>query len=424
MLPTSSLYYEFGGFVLNARDRRLSHFNRRINLSGKDFDLLEFLVRNANTLIPSDDLIETVWGTEASIHRGNLTNHIAKVRKALGCDPRRPTFIRTVHGKNSYVFIAPVKPTTSAPIADSELRGDDGLSNLAAQFHVTSHVFVPVYLGTELFSEIKGPVIETQWLKYREYKVDNTRLCVLPSGVAVWDIRYASSFATLSDAATWRKELYEQIFEKRTHFLNVCTSEFAAGSSSERQGLFQSVLGTPGYAYSLMVLQSAERMSMEKIRRIMEVLACPRALEPKNSSKGERERIRALERNFLENGMNSSDMREFGMAGDDLGFASWEGVSYFNSAGNADEQLVVLIEFQIAVHALWWLSKCLASIWLSDPYSAGSRLSKTIPEIKRQFLIVKNIEAKESTSQRTMEEAVLSVNRVAQIVAETIELYS
>jgi len=38
-------------------------------------------------------------------------------------------------------------------------------------------------------------------------------------------------------------------------------------------------------------------------------------------------------------------------------------------------------------------------------------------------LVLRNIEAKESTSQRTMAEAVLETNRVDQIVAETVGLY-
>lgn len=410
---------------MNPAGRQLLHFSQPVDLSGKDFDLLCYLAQNPNVLVPTTVLTDAVWGSGVAIHHGNITNHIAKVRRALGCDPHNPTFIRTVHGRKGYIFIKPVKEITQESRADFETDIKNGLSEstIRAEDHrVRSHLFVPMYVGTGLFSEIKGPVRETQWIKYKEYPIENGRLCILPSGIAVWHLRFQSSFPTLTDMSAWRKRLYEEIFQNK-HRLQIHTKELLA-RSKEAQTLFESVLGKPGYAYSLMVLQSSKWKDTEKVRRVLEILGCPKVLEAKNDSKLERERLRALERQFLEKGINSLDMREFGLAGDDIGFASWEGASYSHSAETADEASRILVEFQVAVHALWWLSKCLASAWLSHSKLAAEQLKEQIPDLKKQFLIIKNIEAKESTSQRMMEEAVLSVNRVEQIVTETIQLYS
>lgn len=418
MIPTSKISYEFGGFVLNPTNRQLTHFYQPVDLSGKDFDLLWYLVRNPNVLVPTAALIDAVWGPDTEIHhRGNITNHIAKVRKVLGCDPHNPTFIRTVHGKRGYRFIKPVNEVAQEIGADLKVETRPH----ADEFHVRLDIFVPIYMGPGLFSEMKSPERESQWLKYKEYKIDSGRLCILASGIAVWHLRYESSFSTFTNAAAWRKKLYEEIFQKQKHVLNLHTDQLLAPLRSEKQTLFQSVLGKPSYAYSVMTLQSPTWKNPEKIRKVLEVLACPKALESKNDSQLERERLRILERRFLEHGLNSLDMREFGMSGDDLGFASWEGLSYYHFYQGGDEAVDNLVEFQIALHSLWWLSKCLSDISLSNANPATEQLQKYLPDLRRQLLKIKNIEAKESTSQRTMIEAVVSVNRLEQIVDEALE---
>ena len=130
-----------------------------------------------------------------------------------------------------------------------------------------------------------------------------------------------------------------------------------------------------------------------------------------------------LESHFLDVGLDSGEIRPFGLAGEDLGFASWEGLSYYNRSKNDRSSIDNIIEFQIALHSLWWLSKCLAKIWLADSVKAEAQLKSYIPELKKQYLLLKNIEAKESVSQRTMIESVIKMNRLDEIIHETLELY-
>jgi len=357
MTPTKNLNYEFGGFSLHPRDRILNHFDWPVELSGKDFDVLLYLVENAGKLVRKGELLDAVWGAGAAIHAGNLTHHIAKIRRALGCDPHLPTSIRTVRGgKGGYQFIATV--TAIDDEADGTAIVDDRGAKKSSSiepdpFEITSHVFVPVYFGPGLFSQLEGPIKETQWINYKEHCTENGRLCVLPTGITVWHLRYTGSFPSLTDVAIWRKRLYNEIFEGKHALLR-------DGDELQKRFLlpndehpFRAVLGKPGYAYSVMIFLSPNWKNPDKIRKVLELLACPKALEPEDGSKSQRDRLRRLETQFLEHGFDSSDMREFGLSGSDLGFASWEGLSYWHSSPDSERSIQTIVEFQMAVHALW-----------------------------------------------------------------------
>mgnify|MGYP001174243819 CR=1 FL=1 len=426
MTLTTNSSYEFGGFVLNPAAHVLSHLDRPVELSGKDFDVLAHLVRHANSIVSTEDLISNVWGVSSAIHHGNVTNHIAKIRKVLGCDPHRPSFIRTVHGKGGYVFIAPVKQVE----AESETKGmstdlesSSAIAPEASGFQITMHIFVPVFLGPDSFDEISLPIKQTPWAVYKEYRTDGARLCILKSGIGVWHLDLSETFSTLVEVAARRKELYERVFQKKNLFLNIYTDELTAQNSLDENNPLRSTLGKPGYAYSLTVFRPGKLRDTEKIHRVLEILASPQSLETKLESRQETERLHRLERQFLERGINSLDMQEFGMTGEDLGYASWEGVSYC-SQSDPNRSVDPLIEFQIAMHALWWQSKCLADAFVKDPESSLTNLKMFLPDLKRQLLVLKNIDPKETISQRTMAEAFLKVNRVEQIVGEALDLYS
>jgi DNA-binding winged helix-turn-helix (wHTH) protein len=426
MIPTSNLIYEFGGYRLNPNNRLLYHFERQVEISGRDFDILLYLVQNPNTLMQKSEITQAVWGKERAMHEGNLSNHIAKIRKTLGCDPHRPTFIRTLRGgRGGYRFVAPVKASEmkvpeEEMLSPAQTKGQMTLG--ASNFEIDAHIFVPVFLGSHVFDQMPQIAKETEWLPYKEIEIRNGRLCVLPAGIAVVHLTRACSFPALVDVANWRKAFYKKIFDERAGFGRQ-TDELLKSFSNEDNGTFDSIAGRSGYAYSLLVLKAPRSKDPERIRSVLEILSCPKPLETKDDSKHERSRVLAVERHLLDKGLKSSDIREFGMAGSDLGFASWEGVSYFN-LNNADEKDIRdLVDFQIAVHALWWLSKCLTNAWLADPEVAAVKLQHYFPELKRMFMKLKNIGAQESTSQRTMTEAVLAVNRVTQMVEETLELY-
>ncbi len=126
----------------------------------------------------------------------------------------------------------------------------------------------------------------------------------------------------------------------------------------------------------------------------------------------------------LQKGFLNQDIKEFGLAGNELGFASWAGVSYYQLPTKQSVLLEAIIEFEIAVQATWWFSYCLKEICLSIGSAEKQKLQNQIQFLIKQFRKLKTIGPSESTSQRIMHEAVLSTSRLEELVEDTLELYN
>lgn len=81
--------------------------NQEMNIQPKVMDVLTYLASNPNKLILNNSLIDACWPNQY-ISDSPLHKCIAQIRKALGDDPKQPTFIKTIP-KKGYVFIASVE---------------------------------------------------------------------------------------------------------------------------------------------------------------------------------------------------------------------------------------------------------------------------------------------------------------------------
>jgi DNA-binding winged helix-turn-helix (wHTH) protein len=96
----------FAPFRLDLTGRTLWRDGVRLPLMHKAFDLLAVLVERAGHVIAKNTLLEIVW-PQTHVHPDNVKVLIGEVRRALGDDPMRPRFIRSLV-KRGYIFIAPV----------------------------------------------------------------------------------------------------------------------------------------------------------------------------------------------------------------------------------------------------------------------------------------------------------------------------
>ena len=93
----------FDDFVLDSSSRQLTRAGRPVAVSPKGFDLLVLLLEQRPNVVTKADILDHVWADAPSAADGNLTVVIAEVRRALGDDPHRPRYIRTVH-RFGYAF--------------------------------------------------------------------------------------------------------------------------------------------------------------------------------------------------------------------------------------------------------------------------------------------------------------------------------
>jgi DNA-binding winged helix-turn-helix (wHTH) protein len=86
----------FGEFALDTDTRELLRSGRPLHLSPKAYQLLTILVEDRPKALSKADLQSRLW-PETYVVEANLANLVGEIRQALGDDPRRPRYVRTVH---------------------------------------------------------------------------------------------------------------------------------------------------------------------------------------------------------------------------------------------------------------------------------------------------------------------------------------
>ena len=69
-----------------------------VNMPLKEFELLEFLLRNAGRVLTRGQLIDRVWGTDYFGDTKTLDVHIKRIRSRIEDTPSDPTMLVTVRG--------------------------------------------------------------------------------------------------------------------------------------------------------------------------------------------------------------------------------------------------------------------------------------------------------------------------------------
>jgi two-component system response regulator RegX3 len=72
--------------------------NEDVSFPLKEFELLEFLVRNSGRVLTRIQLIDRVWGSDYFGDTKTLDVHIKRLRSKIEKDPAEPEFIQTIRG--------------------------------------------------------------------------------------------------------------------------------------------------------------------------------------------------------------------------------------------------------------------------------------------------------------------------------------
>lgn len=98
---------ELGGIRLMPASRRTQVDGETIELTSVEYDILEYLVREAGRIVPRDELTAAVCRREASPLDRSIDVHISHLRRKL---KRHRTRIRTVRGIGYLLAIAEADP--------------------------------------------------------------------------------------------------------------------------------------------------------------------------------------------------------------------------------------------------------------------------------------------------------------------------
>ena len=91
-----------GEFHLDCESRRLNIAGREINLTAKEFDLLELMALNPNKVYSRDHLLNAVWGYDYPGDVRTVDVHIRRLREKIEQKPSEPKYVHSKWGVGYY----------------------------------------------------------------------------------------------------------------------------------------------------------------------------------------------------------------------------------------------------------------------------------------------------------------------------------
>jgi DNA-binding response OmpR family regulator len=102
----------------------LRRANQSIEVTLKEFKVLKFFVSRPRVVISRQKLVGSIWPKRKRASYRTVDNCIAKLRRKIESDPRRPALIRTVHGVG-YKFVPPERLASLGIVSMSEDAGEE-----------------------------------------------------------------------------------------------------------------------------------------------------------------------------------------------------------------------------------------------------------------------------------------------------------
>ena len=92
-----------GHILLDPAQRAAWRDGQRVELTAKEFDLMELLMRNPGRVYSRENLLNIVWGYEYIGDYRTVDVHIRRLREKLELDSANPEYIRTIGGVGYYL---------------------------------------------------------------------------------------------------------------------------------------------------------------------------------------------------------------------------------------------------------------------------------------------------------------------------------
>jgi two-component system, OmpR family, alkaline phosphatase synthesis response regulator PhoP len=102
-----------GSTVIDFRLFQAWRGNEPLSLTHREYELLRYLSERAGKVVTREELLRLIWGYDPASVTRTVDNFIARVRRKIEPDPRRPQYIKTAHG-GGYCFTLAGAPQESS----------------------------------------------------------------------------------------------------------------------------------------------------------------------------------------------------------------------------------------------------------------------------------------------------------------------
>ena len=89
---------EINGLVIDKEKHTCMLYDKKIDLTPIEFDILLYLATNRGKVVSSEELFEKVWKEKYFDSNNTVMVHIRRIREKLNEDTKNPKFIKTVWG--------------------------------------------------------------------------------------------------------------------------------------------------------------------------------------------------------------------------------------------------------------------------------------------------------------------------------------
>ena len=93
---------EIDGLRMDCDSRRVFIEGREVNLTAKEFDVLELLAFNPNKVYSRENLLNLIWGYEYPGDVRTVDVHIRRLREKIEANPSEPRYVHTKWGVGYY----------------------------------------------------------------------------------------------------------------------------------------------------------------------------------------------------------------------------------------------------------------------------------------------------------------------------------
>ena len=89
---------EINGMKVELDSRRVFVGGKELNLTAKEFDLLELLMAHPNKVYSRNELLNTIWGDSYPGDARTVDVHVRRLREKIEANPGEPVYIHTKWG--------------------------------------------------------------------------------------------------------------------------------------------------------------------------------------------------------------------------------------------------------------------------------------------------------------------------------------
>ncbi len=100
--PEADKIIEQSDMKLDCEGRRVFISGKEINLTAKEFELLELMIKTPNKVYSREGLLKLVWGEDYPGDVRTVDVHIRRLREKIEKSPSEPRYVHTKWGVGYY----------------------------------------------------------------------------------------------------------------------------------------------------------------------------------------------------------------------------------------------------------------------------------------------------------------------------------